>query len=188
MRLIQVLKKRRRRSYIRRQMFPLARRPVVVAVATLALYASVAYAHTVGETAVKTGRWNGITWKFTAQTGSDGSYCIAMTVRGREEGRSCGELGNDGITYFAHSGRPAPNYVLGVVIARARSVRITFFNGRSIRTSTIPPPPPLDRGTRFFAAILPCRPEMPRSFVARNAAGRIVAQLVRRRGGPKLSC
>ncbi len=171
-------------------MSALARRVVVVAVATLTLLATSAiYAHTLGEATVKTGRWHGITWKFTAQAGSDGSYCIAMTVGGREEGRSCGELGNDGITYLAHSGRPAPNYVLGVVIARARSVQITFFNGRSIRISTIPPPPALDRGTRFFAAILPCRPAMPRSFVARNAAGRTVARLViPRPRGPKLSC
>src|SRR5687767_14702844 len=117
-------------------MSALARRAVVLTVATLALFAPATAAHTLGETAVKSGRWHGIPWEFRAQT-ADGEYCIAMRVRGREQGRSCGELGNEGITYMAHAGRPAPNDVVGVVIARARSVQITFFNGRSIRIPTI---------------------------------------------------
>src|SRR5438093_3913565 len=78
--------------------------------------------------------------------------------------------------------------VEGPVIAKARSVQIKFFDRPQIRISTIAPPPTLDPGIRFFVAVLPC-PATPRSFVARNAAGRIVAQLViAHRLGPKAPC
>ena len=169
---------------------PLARRAVVVAVATLALLAtSAVYAHTAGEATVKTGRWHGIKWKLTAGTWPDGSYCIAMTVgSGPEDGRSCGSIRKERISYMAHTGRPAPADVEGPVIAKARSVQIKFFDRPQIRISTIAPPPTLDPGIRFFVAVLPC-PATPRSFVARNAAGRIVAQLViAHRLGPKAPC
>ncbi len=33
-----------------------------------------------------------------------------------------------GISYLAHTGRPAPNYVVGPVIAKARSVQIKFLD------------------------------------------------------------
>jgi hypothetical protein len=170
-------------------MFPLARRSVAVAVATLALFAPAATpAHTVGETTVKSGRWHGIKWELTAQAGSDGSYCVVMTVRRTDSGRACGSIRDESISYLAHTGRPAPNYVVGPVIARARSVQVRFFDRPPIRTSTIAPPPTVDPGTRFFAAILPC-PATPKSFVARNAARRIVGKLViARRLGPKAPC
>jgi hypothetical protein len=174
---------------IPRRMSPLARRPVAVAVATLALFAPAAtYAHTAGESTVKIGRWHGIKWKLTAGTSPDGSLCVAMTVAGRESGRSCGSIRKEGISYLAHTGRPAPAHVVGPVIAKARSVQIKFFDRPPIRTSTIAPPATLDPGTRFFVAILPC-PATPRSFEARNAAGRIVARLViAHRLGPKAPC
>jgi hypothetical protein len=78
-----------------------------------------------------------------------------------------------------HGGHPGPNYVVGPVIARAPSLHISFFDRPSIRTSTIAPPPTseLDRRIRFFVVILPC-PATPRRIVARNATGRVVAQLV----------
>jgi hypothetical protein len=171
-------------------LLPLACRAVAVAVASLALLAPAAtYAHTVGETTVRSGRWHGIKWEFRAQSGSDGSYCVAMRVSGRENGRSCGSIrGEGGISYLAATGRPVPDYVIGPVIAKARSVRIRFFGRPPISISTIAPPATLDPGTRFFAAILPC-PATPRSFAARNASGRIVAQLViAHRLAPKPPC
>lgn len=172
----------RRPGYVSAQMSPLARRAAIIAVAMVGLVATPfeSHGHTVGyETTVKSGRWHGSKWTFTARTGSDGSYCIDLHVAGLGEGRSCGSIRDRGISYMAHSGRPAPNYVLGPVTARARYVHISFFDRPPIRTSTIAPPPKseLDRGIRFFVAILPC-PTTPRSFVARNAAGRVVAQLV----------
>jgi hypothetical protein len=170
-------------------MFTLARRAVPMAVAILGLVAaSATYGHTVSEPTVISGRWHGIKWELTANTGRDGSYCIVMTVGRDEDARSCGSIGNEGISYLFHTGRPAPTYVVGPVIAKARSVQIKFFDRPPIRISTIAPPRTLYRGIRFFAAMLPC-PATPRSFVARNAAGRIVAQLVRARGGlPKAPC
>jgi hypothetical protein len=138
---------------------------------------------------VKTGRWQGIQWKLTAGTWPDGSYCVAMTVGvGPEDGRSCGSIRHSRISYVAHTGRPAPADVVGPVIAKARSVQIKFFDRQAIRVSTIAPPPTLDPGIRFFAAILPC-PATPRGFEARDAAGRIVARLViAHRLGPKAPC
>ncbi len=155
----------------------LARRAVVVGVVTLALVASAATAaHAVGEVTVKSGRWHGMKWEFKAEA-ADGEFCVAMTVgRGAEDGRSCSSIREEGISYLAHTGRPAPNYVIGPVIAKA-SVQIRFLDRTALRISTIAPPPTLDRGTRFFAAILAC-PATPRSLVARNAAGRVVAQIV----------
>jgi hypothetical protein len=169
-------------------MAALARRSVVAAVATLAFLASSAVdAHTLGELTVKTGRWHGIKWEFRAQSGSDGSYCVAMRVSGRENGRSCGSIHSKGISYLAAIGRPPPDYVIGPVIARARSVQIKFFDRPPIRISTIAPPPTLDPGVRFFATILPC-PATPRSVVARNSAGRIVARLLIPHPRAKLTC
>jgi hypothetical protein len=177
-------------AYIPRHVSP-ARRPVAVAVATLALFVPAAtYAHTVGESTVKIGRWYGIKWKLTAGTWPDGSYCVAMTVGdGPEDGRGCGSIRATRISYMALTpSRRAPTYVVGPVIAKARSVRIKFFDRPPFRTSTIAPPPTLAPGTRFFLAILPC-PATPRSVVARNAAGRIVARLViAHRLGPKTGC
>lgn len=164
-------------------MFPLARRSIAVAVATLALLAPAATpAHTASEPTVISGRWHGIKWELTANTGRDGSYCIVMTVGRDEDARSCGSIRNDGISYLFGTGSPALTYVVGPVIAKARSVQIKFFVRPPIRISTIAPPPTLYRGIRFFAAILPC-PATPRSFVARNAAGQIVAQIIRARPG-----
>jgi hypothetical protein len=159
-------------------MFGLAPRVVAVAVVTVALLtASATSAHTLSEQTVASGRWHGMKWEFKAQA-ADGAYCIAMTVgRGLEDGRSCGSMGKHGISYLAHHGRPAPNYVVGPVIAKARSVQIKFLDRPSVRISTMAPPPTLDRGMRFFAVILAC-PATPRSLVARDAAGRVVAQIV----------
>jgi hypothetical protein len=172
-------------------MFPLARPAVAIAVAILGLFAaSAGYGQTHYPT-VKSGRWHDIAWKFTARTGSDGSYCLQMTIRGRTDSRGCGSIrdrASRGISYLFGTGRPAPAYVVGPVIAKARFVQIKFFDRPPIRISTIAPPRTLYRGIRFFAAILPC-PATPRSFVARNAARQIVAQIIRaRRGVPKTSC
>jgi hypothetical protein len=140
-------------------MSALARRAVVVGVATLALVAPAATAaHAVGEITVKSGRWHGIKWEFKAQA-ADGEYCVAMTIgRGAEDGRGCGPMDEHGISYLAHTGRPAPNYVVGPVIAKARSVQIKFFDRPPLRISTIAPPRTLDRGTRFLRRYCPVQP------------------------------
>jgi hypothetical protein len=175
-------------------MSTLARRTVAVAVATLALFAPAgADAHALSETTVKSGRWHGVEWELRAQTWSEGSYCVAMTIGGREDGRSCGSIREDRIAYAARSGRPAPNYVVGPVIGKARSVEIKFFDRPTIRIATIRPPRKLEpgtsmyAGTRFFAAVLSC-PATPRSLVARGAAGRIVARRAGLHRGPKAPC
>jgi hypothetical protein len=170
-----------------RQMSGVAPRVFAAAAATVALVAvSAASALTVSTTTVKSGRWHGITWEFTTEGSfGGGSYCVAMAIRGREAGRGCGATPKKGITYIAHTGRPAPDYVIGPVVAAARSVQITFFDRPPIRAPTIRT---RDRSTRYFAVVVTC-PATPKSFVARNGAGRIVARFaLRHRIGPRASC
>jgi hypothetical protein len=149
------------------------------------------YGHSLGYgTTVESGRWHGLKWTFTARTGSDGHYCIDLHLESLGESRSCGSIRDRGISYMVHSGRPGPNYVVGPVVATARAVHIRFFDRPPLRTLTIAPPSTseLDRRIRFFVTILPC-PATPRRLVARNAAGRVVAQLMTRPlHRPRLPC
>lgn len=163
-----------------------APRLIAVAATIVALLTvSAASALNISTTTVKTGRWDGIRWKFTTEGSfADGFICVAMAIRGHEATRGCGATGKQGITYVAHTGRPVPDYVIGPVVAAARSVRITFFDRPAIRTPTIRT---RDRSTRYFAVVLAC-PATPKSFVARNAAGRIVARLVLKRLPPRATC
>jgi hypothetical protein len=144
------------------------------------------------EVTVAKGSWHGLNWKVTASTDRGGFYCMADTVgRGAEDSRGCGSIrdrNSYGISYSAGTDRGSPILVYGPVFARARSVRISFFDRPAILRPTIVPPRGLDPGTRFFVAVLPC-PATPKMFVARDGRSRIVARLaVRRPGGPDLSC
>ena len=94
----------------------------------------------------------------------------------RENGRACGNVREQGgIGYIAAVSRPFPDYVIGPVVTAARSIRIEFFDRAPRRLSTIPAPRALQGGMRFFMAIVPC-PSTPRSFVARDRGGRVVAR------------
>jgi hypothetical protein len=161
--------------------------PRLVAVAAAGVIATASSASARDTTTAKAGRWHGISWKFTAEGSfAAGSYCVAVTIRGREAARSCGPTPRRGITYLAYGGRPA--VVGGPVISTARSVGITFFDRRAIRIPAIRARGSSDRSTRYFAAALAC-PAIPRSFVARNAAERVVARFqLARRLGPSASC
>jgi hypothetical protein len=79
--------------------------------------------------------------------------------------------------------RAPTEFVVGPVIAKARSVRIRFFERPAIRLHTIAPPPSFVQGIRFFAAVVHC-PATPRSLTARDAGGRIVARTVPWNGRP----
>src|SRR5690242_4567318 len=74
---------------------------------------------------------------------------------------------------------------MDAVVTRARSVQIEFFDRAPLRLSTIPAPPAIQGGVRFFVAVLPC-PAMPKTLVARDAAGRVVARYASRQAPPKL--
>jgi hypothetical protein len=164
-----------------------AQRLITLGATIVALLAvSAASALNISTTTAKSGRWNAIRWEFTTEGSfAEGFSCVAMAIRGREASRSCGPTPKAGITHLAHWGRPAPDYVIGQVVAAARSVRITYFDRPAIRTPTIQT---RDRSTRYFAVVVAC-PATPKSFVARNGAGRIVAQFVlKHRLPPRATC
>ena len=162
---------------------------LVVAVSTFALLVSSAFADTAVEAHIKSGRWRGVEWEFRGGAWRDGSYCTAMLINDRENSRGCGNVRQQGGIGWgagsAGSGGRLPNYVMGAVVTRARSVQIEFFDMAPLRLSTIPAPRALQGGVRFFVAVLPC-PAMPKKFVARDAAGRVVARYAWRHAPPKL--
>ena len=159
-------------------MSPAAGRALVATVAACALVATPALAGSAIEASVKTGRWHGMEWELRAGAWRDGSYCVAMLIRDRDDGRACGNIREQGgIGYIAAVSRPFPDYVIGPVVMVARSVRIDFFDRPPLRLSTIPAPRVLPGGMRFFMTLVRC-PSTPRGFIARDARGRVVAQLV----------
>jgi hypothetical protein len=164
---------------------------LVVAVSTFALLVSSAFAGTVVEAHIKSGRWHGIKWEFRGGAWRDGSYCTAMLVRDRENARGCGNVRQQGGIGWsagtAGSGRGLPNYLMGAVVTRARSIRVEFFDRGPLRLGTIPAPRTLQGGVRFFVAVLPC-PAKPKKLVARDGGGRIVASDAWRHAPPKWSC
>jgi hypothetical protein len=164
---------------------------LVLAVSSLALLAPVAGAGTVAEAHIRSGSWHGVRWELRGGAWHDGSYCVAMLVRGRENARACGNVRQQGgIGYSAGaagSGRSDPNFVMGAVVDRARSVEVEFFDRKPVRLGTIPAPRTLEGGLRFFVAVLSC-PAGARKLVARDATGRVVAHDVWQGRRPKWPC
>ena len=81
-----------------------------------------------------------------------------------------------GISYLAHTGAPAPDYIVGPVVASAKTVVIALSTGKTIRTKTIAPPKGMTPKIAFYAAELPC-PGRPTSVRGLDAAGRTIAHL-----------
>jgi hypothetical protein len=162
---------------------------LVVAVSILALLLPVAATGSAAEAKIKSGTWHGVNWEFRGGAWRDGSYCVAMLIRGRENARGCGNVREQrGIGYTAGaagSGRRLPNYVMGAVVTRARSVRVEFFDRAPLRLGTIPAPRTLEGGVRFFVAVLPC-PATPKKLAARDARGRVVGSYAWQHAPPKL--
>jgi hypothetical protein len=141
---------------------------------------------------IKSGRSHGVNWEFRGGAWRDGSYCTAMLINGREISRACGNVRKqDGIGFSAGgnaSDKRVPDFVMGAVVATARTVRIEFFDKRTpLRLGTIPAPRTLEGGVRFFVAVLPCSAK-PRKLVARDAAGRVVGHFAWQREPPTWSC
>jgi hypothetical protein len=163
----------------------------VVAVSILALLLPVAATGSAAEAKIKSGRWHGVNWEFRGGAWRDGSYCVAMVINGHENARGCGNVLHQGGIGYGAGGNASdsrlPNYVMGAVLARARTVRVEFFDRAPLRLGTIPAPRTLEGGERFFVAILPC-PATVKNLVARDAVGRVVARHAWRGERPKWSC
>src|SRR5690242_2211890 len=128
------------------------------------------------EAIVTTGQWHGIPWRLSASASRDGSYCVALSVKGHERARSCGTIRRERISYMAGTDSGIPAFIVGPVVSSARSVEISFFDRPSIRVRTIVPPSSLSPVTRFFAKLLRC-PATARRLIARDQYGIIVARL-----------
>jgi hypothetical protein len=109
----------------------------------------------------------------------DGAYCVAIVINGHENARGCGNVRQQGGIGYAAGGTAndsrLPNYVMGAVVARARTVRVEFFDRAPLRLRTIPAPRTLEGGVRFFVAVLSC-PASAKKLIAPDAAGRVVAR------------
>jgi len=162
---------------------------LVVAVSIFALFVPLAGAGTVVEAHIKSGRWHGVSWEFRGGAWRDGSYCTAMLITGREISRGCGNVRQEGgIGYGAGgagSGSRSPNFVMGAVLSKARSVRVEFFDRPPLRLGTIPAPRTLEGGMRFFVAVLSC-PAIVKKLIARDAEGRVVARYALQHDPPKV--
>ena len=133
---------------------------------------------------VASGTFGKVAWTLSATDAADGHVCITMTIHQKPTDRSaeCGSIFGPqagrahGITYLAHTGAPAPDYIVGPVIARAKSVVIALPNRRTIRTRTVVPPKGMTAKIAFYVAKLPC-PTLPTGVRGLDAGGRVVAHL-----------
>jgi hypothetical protein len=136
---------------------------------------------------VARGAFATVAWKLSATDSADGHVCITMTLDRRRSGSSgaCGSIfGPDagraqGITYLAHTGAPAPDYIVGPVRSRAKVVVIALSNRKTIRTKTIAPPKGMTAKIVFYVAKLP-RAARLTSVRGLDAGGRVVAHLATR--------
>lgn len=164
---------------------------LVAAVSVVGLGLPIAATGSDVEAHIKAGRWHGVSWEFRGGAWRDGSYCTAMLINGHDNSHGCGNLREQGGIGWsagaAGTGRRLPNYLMGAVLPRARSVRVEFFDRTPLRLDTIPAPPALQGGVRFFVAVLSC-PANPKKLIARDAGGQVVAHYAWQHAPPKWSC
>ena len=130
------------------------------------------------------GTFGAVSWKLSATDTADGHFCLTMALPERGGGRSsaCGSIFGlaagraHGITFLAHTGRPAPDYIVGPVVATAKTVVIALSSGKTIKTRTIAPPTGLTGKISFYVAELPC-PAEATSVRGIDAGGHDVAHL-----------
>lgn len=157
---------------------------------------------------VAKGTWDGVSWTLTAYGSATDGICTAFTpqasgttsgrVRAITAGMGCAPISGVpatpdtkpspplAITYLMGEGNASfPGFVVGPVIASARTVEIALSNHASIRVPTISAPSALHAHVRFFVARLPAGLRWSHlgsstpvtSLVGLDAHGRIVARL-----------
>jgi hypothetical protein len=166
-------------------------RVLAAAIGIAALIAS-ATAGAAGEITVARQVVNSVPFTLSASDSSRGSFCITMRKQGELDASSCGSIFSGiahGVSYFAHDGRPSPDYIAGPVVAAATHVSVSLANGTRLSIPTIPPPAGLARNIRFYLRFMPCTAGAPREILGVNARGRIVASLrLRGTAGPRITC
>jgi len=155
-------------------------RVVFASIVGIALVGAAAAA-AAGDVTVTSGVYRHVSWALVASDGPSGSYCITMQEpRGRLDGSGCGSIFSGqahGISYLAHDGIPAPDYVVGPVVAKAVRVSVTFADGSHLTIPTVPPPPGLAKNIRFYVHVMQCTTTQPTRIVGKDAGGQVVASL-----------
>jgi hypothetical protein len=155
---------------------------VVGAVVVVSVLAALGSAAPVGS--VASGRFGAVPWTLSATDSPDGKVCLTMTLPRHfgGTGGGCGSIfgpgagRSQGITYLAHTGNPSPDYIVGPVVAMAKTVLIALSDGKVIRATTIAPRKGLTSKIAFYVAELPC-PARPTSVRGVDTAGRTIARL-----------
>jgi hypothetical protein len=136
-----------------------------------------------GPVTLASGRWGSIPWRLAVSDNRLGGYCATVTVGSRPPSQSCGAIivppPGRRLSFFGQLGGPPsrPGFIAGAVSPKATEVEIILSNAAIIRTPTIAAAG-MVAGVRFFISQIPC-PQMPMSFVARDASGQVVAVLER---------
>lgn len=130
---------------------------------------------------IASGMFGRIAWRLSATDAADGSFCVTVKLSLHSSGgaTACGSIYGPrahGITYLAHTGGPEPDYIVGPVVATARTVEITLSNGATLRTKTIAPPKGMTTKIAFYVAQLPC-PATPTRLEGVDRLGHIRASL-----------
>jgi hypothetical protein len=133
---------------------------------------------------VATGKFGSVVWRLSATDAADGSYCLTMTLPSRSGGAAsaCGSIFGSsagqahGISFLAHTGRPAPDYIVGPVTATAKTVVITLSNGTTLQAKVSAPPREMTGKIAFYVTQLP-RSAAATHLQALNGKGRPVAHL-----------
>ena len=127
---------------------------------------------------VASGMFHGVPWTLRARDSRDGAWCMSLTVAG-EATSTCDKLTlsnrRSSVNYFGHLGRPGPDYWAGPITATAKSVVLTYTDGRRVSVPTILAPKGLVRQVSFYVFLTPCRTPAPKRIVGLDAQGRVVA-------------
>ena len=157
---------------------------IATAAAALVVVVLAASSQAVSDGIVAKGTFGTVPWTLAATDSADGQMCLTMTLPQRLGGGSteCGTIFGHapgdprGITYLAHSGAPVPDYIVGPVTARAKTVVIALSTGKTIKTRTIAPPRGMTAKIAFYVTALAC-PARATSVRGLDASGHVVAHL-----------
>jgi hypothetical protein len=154
---------------------------VVVAVVAAAAASASCRGGQTGPAAVRSGDWNGRSWKLQAEDSGDGRYGLTVFVAGRRRAELSGRFhvstGNAGPVDFGWTSSfrgTTPAFVVGASTKRAHTITVGLSNATTRTVAMIPPRCLLQPDISFFVARIPAGTH-PTFFVARDAAGTIVA-------------
>jgi hypothetical protein len=136
----------------------------------------------IGPVAVRSGDWNGQSWKLQAEDSGDGRYALTVFVAGQRRATLSGRFyiptRNAGPVNFGWAASfpgTAPTFVVGALTVKtARTITVGLSNATVSTVETIPPRCLLQPDISFFVERIPSGTHAV-FFNARNAAGRVVA-------------